>query len=158
MYSHTHFGVGLVASQVFFPGDNLSQIIVIGGSLIPDVPSFPMYILDKMKGKEPFKEQAKTFTTISEVLHSLIVWFVSGFCWPLFVGIYSHLLLDWWSHSAERFRETDSSMIWPIWPFLGDIKLRGFFEYRRDYGMELNLYESLFFVLCVLVASWLKFF
>jgi len=58
MQTYTHLGIGLVASQVFFPGDVFSQVLVVGSSAIPDVPAASMFLLDKLQGKQPLKEQS----------------------------------------------------------------------------------------------------
>src|SRR3989339_96710 len=148
MQTYVHLGVGLVASQVFFSGDSFSQILAVGASLVPDVPAASMFVLDKLRGKQPLKEQSKVFITIQEIAHSLLVWLVSGFWWPIFIGAYSHLILDWISHSSERFYETDPSMIWPV-PCL---KMRGFFEYREEQGKLYSPLEIGLTIVCVFVA------
>ena len=153
MQTYVHLSVGLVASQVFFPEDLSFQVLVVGASLVPDVPAVSMFVLDKLRGRQPLKEQSKVFVTVNEIIHSLVVWLISGFWWPVFVGAYSHLLLDWVSHSDERFRETDPSMIWPL-PW----KLRGFFEYRKEHGKLYSPIEIGLTIFCVIVFGWLKFF
>lgn len=151
MQTYVHLGIGLVAAQIFFPGDNFFQALVVGVSLAPDVPAASKFVLDKSQGKQPFKEQGRIFMAIQEVFHSLFVWLFTGLCWPVFIGIYSHLVLDWISHSGERFRETDPSMIWPL-PW----KLRGFFEYREEHGKLYSPLEIMFTVCCITVFIWLR--
>jgi hypothetical protein len=153
MQTYTHLGVSLVVSQIFFPEDNFSQILVVGASLVPDVPAASMFVLDKFRGRQPLKEQGKVFLIIQEIFHSLLVWLITGFWRPVFIGAYSHLILDWISHSDERFRKTDPSMIWPL-PW----KLRGVFEYREEHGKLYSPLEIRFTIFCVVVAAWLRWF
>ena len=153
MQIYMHLGVGLVVSQVFFPEDNFSQVLVVGASLVPDIPTAYMFVLDKLRGRQPLKKQSNVFIIIKEIFHSLIVWLLSGFCWPIFIGVYSHLLLDWVSHSGEKFQETDPSMIWPL-PW----KLRGFFEYREEHGKLYSPLEIVLTFICFIVFLKLRFF
>jgi len=141
-----------VASQIFFPKDVISQLLVIGASVVPDVPVASMLILDKLKGKQPLKEQTKNFIKVNGIFHSLIIWLISGLCWPVFVGGYSHLLLDRISHSGEKFREVDPSMLWPL-PW----KLRGIFEYRKKHGELFSPVDIMLTILCILLFTWLRF-
>lgn len=153
MQTYTHLGIGLVASQVFFPEDNLSQALVVGGSLVVDVPSASMYVLDKLRGKEPLKEQSKGFVIINNVFHSLLLWLVSIFSWPIFIGVYSHLVVDVISHKDERFKETDPTWIWPLsW------RIPGLFEARESHGELYSPWQIGIFFFCLLVFVWLKFF
>ncbi|MBU3901028.1 hypothetical protein KKF25_00025 [Patescibacteria group bacterium] len=118
--------VGLAASQLLFPGNNVAQATMVAATVVPDVPAAIQFALDVLKKKRPLVEQSKRFVMVQEVVHSLIVWLaVLMLPFPVFCGVYSHLFLDFISHSGKEFEKTDPGMLWPI-----PVKLRGLFEYR----------------------------
>ena len=124
MQTYTHASVGLVLSQAFFPDNIVSQATMVGFSIVPDVPTFLFFVKDKLKGRQPFQDAGKRVILTIDIFHSLIIWGLAIlFSWPAFIGVYSHLLLDWLSH--KDFYKTDPGMLWPF-----SYKLRGFFDYR----------------------------
>lgn len=128
MQTYTHVAVTALASQFLFSGDNTAQAIMVGASVVPDIPAATQFALDVLNKKQPLAEQSKGFVLVQEICHSLIVWLIALiFPFPAFCGIYFHLLLDAISHSGEEFRKTDPGMIWPL-PW----KVRGLFEYRTQ--------------------------
>lgn len=147
MQTYTHLLVGAVAAKMFFPDNTDYQMTVIFGSILPDFPLILMYIIDLMKGEIPLKNQSKFFIYLNNSYHSYIAWLPALYCFPLFLGINSHLLLDHISHSKDDYKESDPGMLWPF-----KIKLRGLFDYRIGAGKlfdKVNVISSM-----VLAISW----
>lgn len=154
MQTYAHLSVGLLIGQVLFPNELISQAVVVGASGIVDAPLATMFVIDKLKGKPPLREQNRAFVTINDAAHSLLLWLPSIFFWPVFLGAYSHLLIDWLSHKdgRGRFVTTDPGMLWPL-----SKKLRGLFDYRRGAGNLFDAYSVMVTIICLL-ASLVMFF
>jgi len=140
--TYTHLTVGLVASQLIFPGDNVAQVVMVAATVVPDIPAAMQFAVDILKKKRPLAEQSKELVLVNSIFHSFVIFF---FLWssigvlcmagalPLSpvlllaapLGQFFHLCLDGLSHSGKEFEKTDPGMLWPL-PW----KVRGLFEYR----------------------------
>lgn len=164
----------------FFAGA-LFLLFGFAGAVAPDVVMVPMFIWDKVKGRQPMTNEGPITYVLKELSHSLPLWIALFlFAWLtlpegvlrdlslVFVvcGLFAGVLPDIPTHSEERFRRTDCTFLYP----LNDVfkKLFGFsalrwpnekWEYRFDHGVlwplkpwELRINEAIW--IC-LIGLWI---
>jgi len=155
--TYTHLAIGLVASQLLFPGDFVAQAVTVGATLAPDVPTAMWYALDKLQGKKPFRniKERWVFHQAIDITHSLVTWlwlvFLPAYLMlPMIAGVYSHLWLDVISHN-DKGTDPDPSWVWPLELISPKFWLRGLFDYRAIGGDNVgNLWTPLDIVLSLL--------
>lgn len=167
MQVYVHSGIGLVLGQKFFP-DDYQGAIVIGASIVSDIPALMIYVRSRLKKEEPFKEFSNRFLLIQNIFHSFMVWLAIGILsyyhqilLPLFIGGFSHSFTDFLTHKGDRFRAEDPSFIWPL---PGSLYGFGFVEYRqwaweKHKGIKrfFSWPEILITCLCVAILIILKY-
>ncbi len=126
------------------------------GAIAPDMVMVPMFLRDKLQGRQPMTQQGRLIMATKEISHSLPVW-LSLLCiasWMkggmlqdvlilfLTAGILGGILPDIPTHSEERYRDTDCTFLYPLGPMakiiLGTDTLRWMsakWEYRIDFGI-----------------------
>lgn len=146
MQTYTHALIGGALGAMIF--DSVpKQVVLIVGSVLPDLVMVPLFILDKIKGRKALAEQGYLTRNSKEISHSLPL---SLFCllstglfsWNtytdllavFFMAMATHIVMDGLTHCGEKYKTTDQSCLWP-WksPKLGSIC--GIWEYRYDHGV-----------------------
>jgi len=126
------------------------------GAIAPDMVMVPMFVRDKLEGRQPMTMQGPITMMLKEMSHSIPLWvgLLIGAFWisdPMFrdfavlflvAGIFGGVLPDVPTHAEERFRETDCSF---LYPFGGIAKMlfgidairwpSDKWEYRIDHGV-----------------------
>ncbi|MFH1523288.1 MAG: hypothetical protein ABIE43_05765 [Patescibacteria group bacterium] len=133
------------------------------GSVAPDIIFIPKLLLDKIKNKKPFVDQSKMFSLLCEIASSLPLWVLltrilsyNFTLFILFLAGSTHLLIDILTHSEKKYKKTDPSYIWPIYPYLTNYKLNGAWEYRYDYGVLVpKPLESIIFFTTAMASLYL---
>jgi len=125
MQTYTHIFCGLVLGEALFPGNNEAKVLAVIGSGVIDIPNSVKFTIDKIRGKKPFAEQSRGFILINNIVHSLFLCLPTIFFLPFFIGVYSHLMLDWISHKYENGQEINPTMVWPL-----PGRLNGLFNYK----------------------------
>lgn len=129
----------------------------IAGAIAPDLVMVPMFLMDKVRGKQPMTKQGPDIMALKELSHSIPVWLLAmllviiifphgilaqlGFVFTL-SGLFGGVLPDIPTHSEERFKETDCTFLYPANSFfkhtLGIDRIRWpneNWEYRYDHGI-----------------------
>ncbi len=151
MQPYTHLAVGLVLAQAIYPRDFQSWLLVVSASLVIDVPPVSEFLVTKLEKKE-FKGGREPFLTLGKISHSLLLWLISVISWPIFIGAYSHLILDLISHK-ERVGWPKLGWIWPL-PW----KLRlSFFDYRGPMAKAYSWPDLGITFSCLILFVLLKF-
>ena len=55
MQTYTHVTIGAVIGKVIFPDSLPTQIVIIFGAILPDIPLLVMHIVDLYKKQAPFE-------------------------------------------------------------------------------------------------------
>lgn len=127
------------------------------GAIAPDMVMVPMFLRDKLQGRQPMTEQGILTMTLKEISHSIPVWsillgiviglmnegVIRDMCILfLIAGIIGGVIPDIPTHSEERFRATDCTFLYPFGPLtkalIGTDTLRwksDRWEYRIDFGI-----------------------
>lgn len=127
------------------------------GAIAPDMVMVPMFLRDKLQGRQPMTKQGPLMMVLKEISHSIPVWLAllgvtismmnEGAVRDisilfLIAGIVGGVIPDIPTHSEERFRETDCTFLYPLGPltkaFIGTDTLRwksDRWEYRIGHGV-----------------------
>ena len=127
------------------------------GAIAPDMVMVPMFLRDKIQGRQPMTKQGALMMALKEISHSIPVWLGLlgvAICFMhdgvlrdmsalfLVAGIFGGVIPDIPTHSEERFRETDCTFLWPLGPLakvlVGTDTLRwksDRWEYRVEHGV-----------------------
>jgi len=157
--------IGLALSYSYsLPMTGTIVAATIVGAVIPDIPTVAQYLTDIVKHRPPFsteKEGTVWFIT-KDISHSPLLWILPllvYFFFPLNAevalivagtacGIFSHWLIDAFTHCGEEFKNTDQSLLWPFHsgkpgqiPKLGYLFGKYFvgWEYRYNYKIGEDL-------------------
>jgi len=149
----------LVGSPQTFTVTEVTLLLGAGitGAIAPDLVMVPMFLMDKIRGRQPMTEQGPATMALKELSHSLFVWLPAmflvvllfprgiigqlGFMFTL-AGLFGGVLPDIPTHSEERFKDTDCTFLYPLNSFckhtFGIDRIRwpnDDWEYRYDHGI-----------------------
>lgn len=123
MQTYTHAFMGIALGSKLFPNSTTAVICCAVGSILPDIAAAGMFFIDKMKRKQPLKEQNGYFLAVQEIVNSLILWGAVFLVTLLLGGKYSlilsasyfaHLAIDVLTHGGPEYSKTDPSYLWPF--------------------------------------------
>lgn len=121
MQTYTHALMGGVLGSKLFPNSTTAVICCAVGSILPDIAATVMFFIDKMRGKQPLKEQTNYFLAVQDIVNSLILWGAVLLVTLLLGGKYSllisasyfaHLVVDVLTHGKGA--EDNQSYLWPF--------------------------------------------
>jgi hypothetical protein len=140
-------------------------VIIIGilGGIAPDMVMVPIFVWDKFVRKiQPMTDQGPVTMFLKEVTHSVFTWSVAGFLWSIFFpageikvlgfvfvlcALFAGVIPDIYTHTEERFLETDPTFIFPVSRLIGK-RLRSrkpAWEYRKAHGdLGMKEWEKVF--------------
>jgi hypothetical protein len=180
----SHALMGVLVAEVSMTTDLIEGysrvavwLVCFLGAIAPDMVMVPMFLRDKLQGRQPMTSTGPIMMAIKEISHSIPVWllllmialyFVNNSAprdmFMLFItaGLVGGVIPDIPTHSEERFRETDCTFLYPFGPLtrvlIGTETLRwksNRWEYRIDHGVlwPLKTWEKYFnYIMLVMIG------
>lgn len=128
----------LLSSPISFT--QTESVLIMGagivGAVAPDLVMVPMFVMDKIRGRQPMTEQGPVIMALKELSHSIPIWSMMLFV-TLFIprsiysqvmsmfmvsGLLGGILPDIPTHSEEKYKDTDCTFLYPF---------NGFFKWMR---------------------------
>lgn len=160
MQTYTHGAMGLIAGAMLYHNHPLAQAALVVGSIAPDLVMVPLFVLDKLQGRQPLANQGPWTITMKEISHSLPLaiiltiqpWWLAGKF--IGVGMMVHTIIDGFTHGDNN--KTDQSCLWPCHnhlPKLGTIV--GFWNYSYGPGiLRPKPAEAMIDLICIAIWIW----
>lgn len=184
VYTHTHAIMTVAVTGVVcssFP--ELSPAVVLAGAVVgsiwPDTPVVTKMVFGKlMYGKHNLSTWSLPWRLWVEISHSIPVIIVAHLMMDKYshpedifsqilsafiLGAFGHIFVDCLTHGGDKFRLTDQSMWWPLYPWLIKVKASQIFwslEYREDYGVHpMKEFEKVFLAISLIAIPivWITF-
>lgn len=161
--TYTHLLIGGAIGAVWFREDPAAQASLVIGSCAPDLVMVPSFLLDKVRGRVPLKEQGPAVIAMKKASHSIpLSLFFWLFPWPLqqslgifFAAVFLHACIDELTHGIGAAKICDESCFWPFTlEFEGLRQKIGIWEYRYGPGV-LRPKPLEAFICLVLLVIWL---
>lgn len=171
MQTYTHLVIGGALGAWLFPNSWSAQAACVGAAVLPDLVMIPVFLKDKLAGRQPMQNQSSALMVLKEIGHSLLLWLGLLICswgwyevsdtqlslWLLAAAVsgVSHVAIDIFTHGrgpkpARPYWETDLKFLWPT---KIDLRPMGLWEYRYGHGiLRPKPFEAV--VLVLALALW----